>query len=216
MKKLITLLLSLFIALGLASCDNNESSSASTSSTVSSSLVSEEPSSSVEVETFSTTLDTGIYVSFNQVSDLDLSELVTGDLLKFELPLASDTEGVLVCKINDTVVSSDNDSIFSYTIEDKNIKISVSGIQSIHHALTFTEYAEVAFVSSTEDDFPSTLLEGESVSFKVELSEGSTGTPIVKAGEVVLTADEDGVYTFVVADSDVEFTISGVTAAVVE
>lgn len=208
MKKIIVVLLSLLVAFGLASCDN--SSTSSSNAPESSSSVAESSSSTKEVVTYGVGLNTGIYVSFNQVSNLDLSELVTGDVVKFSLSFAPDTEGTVVCKINNEVITPDSSSVYSYTVKDASLVIETTGIKSIHNVLNFMDTEEVTFVSSTEDDLPSTLLAGETVSFKLALEDNTTGTPVVKAGETVLEADDSSVYTYTMEDTDTSFTVSGV------
>lgn len=211
MRKIVTVLLSLLIAFGLVSCNDSKSSSNKKSVVESSSSIIESSSSKVEVPTYLVKLNTGTLISFEQVTKLDLSSLVEGDVVKFKLTVVPGTKGEVVVKINDTVVEKDSSSVYTYVVEKSNLDIECSGVALLSEdLLTFTGTDAASFVSVDENELPSSLTEGDSVSFKLKLNENTTGTPVVKVSDVVLTADEAGVYTYVLEDEDAVFTLSGV------
>lgn len=73
--------------------------------------------------------------------------------------------------------------------------------------LTFEEKDGVTYESEIMSG--AQVLNGYDVTFKLKLEDGVEGTPVVNANESVLTASEDGVYTFTMKE-DTTVSVSGV------
>lgn len=78
-----------------------------------------------------------------------------------------------------------------------------------YYKLTFTEAVGVNYVSEIKNG--AQVLDGATVSFKLDLEDYVQGTPVVKAGENVLTPDGEGTYSFAM-NGDVTITVTDVEA----
>lgn len=72
--------------------------------------------------------------------------------------------------------------------------VFVSCKESTYYKLTYSESVGVTYVSDVKNG--AEVLDGATVSFTLDVENYMSGTPVVKAGDEVLTPNSDGVYSF--------------------
>ncbi len=113
-------------------------------------------------------------------------------------------------EVNDEIVSDEEK--YEITLNEGNVNDEYI---AIYEKLTFNITMPTTQTGYTINDinnetFTTMVVEyGDSISFKVELKTGYTGTPVVKNNRQTITADND-VYTISNVTSDVNITITGV------
>lgn len=81
--------------------------------------------------------------------------------------------------------------------------------EATYYSLTYTESVGVTYVSDIKNG--AQVLDGATVSFKVNVEDYMNGTPVVKAGDEVLTPNSDGVYSFTMS-ADTAITVTELEA----
>ena len=113
-------------------------------------------------------------------------------------------------EVNDEIVSDEEK--YEIILNEDNVD---DEYKAIYEKLTFNITMPTTQTGYTINDtnngtFTTMVVEyGDSISFKVELKTGYTGTPVVKNNRQTITADND-VYTISNVTSDVNITITGV------
>ena len=133
------------------------------------------------------------------------AQVLDGATVSFKLDLESYVQGTPVVKAGEEVLTPDASGTYSFVMSG-DVTITVAELETIYKGVVFSATPGVRFTSelfesltpSEGDAVMVEALNGTPVTFGIELSSLVEGTPVVKVGETVLTADVNGLYTFTV------------------
>jgi len=171
-------------------------------------LVVDGTSAEPEPETYEVTLteDTGYTIAAAEGS---VSPVEEGGSFSFTVTVNEGYEGTPVVKANDTELSAENGV---YTIENitADQTVTVEGITAIPNTYTVTLTEGVGYTIAAAEGSTSPVTEGSSFFFTVSVNNGYEGTPVVKANDTELTA-ENGIYTIANISASQTVTVEGIT-----
>lgn len=137
-----------------------------------------------------------------------VSPVTEGGSFSFTVNVNDGYQGTPAVKTNGTELTAVNGV---YTIENITAAqtVTVEGITAIPNTYTVTLVDGVGYTIAAADG-SSPVTEGGSFSFTVMVNNGYEGTPVVKANDTELTA-ENGVYTIANISADQTVTVEGIT-----
>lgn len=161
-----------------------------------------------EPETYEVTLTEGTGYTI-AVAEGSVSPVTEGGSFSFNVTVNDGYQGTPVVKANGTELTAVNGV---YTIENitADQTVTVEGITAIPNTYTVTLSEGVGYTIAAADGSSSPVTEGGSFSFTVTVNNGYEGTPVVKANDTELTA-ENGIYTIANISADQTVTVEGIT-----
>ena len=137
------------------------------------------------------------------ITDLSALEAKEGDPVSFKVSVTDETKLIDSVKIYGNEVAS-TDGVYSFTMGNKVARIQVSLKEKpVPHVVNVP----------TSDDFTITDLSatsavpGNEITFKVTLKNTNKKIVSVKVGETLLTANAEGVYSFIMPGNDVSIVV---------
>lgn len=167
-----------------------------------------EGSSEPEPETYEVTLTEGTGYTI-AAAEGSVSPVTEGGSFSFNVTVNDGYQGTPVVKANGTELTAVNGV---YTIENITAAqtVTVEGITAIPNTYTVTLSEGVGYTIAAADGSSSPVTEGGSFSFTVTVNNGYEGTPVVKANDTELTA-ENGIYAIANISADQTVTVEGIT-----
>ena len=160
-----------------------------------------------EPETYEVTLTQGEGYTIAAAEGIS-SPVTEGGSFSFTVSVNEGYEGTPVVKANGTEITAVNGV---YTIENITAAqtVTVEGITQKVNTYTVTLTEGVGYTIAAVEGSSSPVTEGGSFSFTVTVNNGYEGTPMVKANDTELTA-ENGVYTIANISADQVVTVEGI------
>lgn len=160
-----------------------------------------------EPETYEVTLTQGEGYTI-AAAEGSSSPVTEGGSFSFTVSVNEGYEGTPVVKANGTEITAVNGV---YTIENITAAqtVTVEGITQKVNTYTVTLTEGVGYTIAAAEGSSSPVTEGGSFSFTVTANNGYEGTPMVKANDTELTA-ENGVYTIANISTDQVVTVEGI------
>ena len=126
-----------------------------------------------------------------------------GETVSFTVTNVKAGYRVATVKYNGIAITADENGVYSFTMPGKNTTIAVTleEIPDTFKVTSSSKYAELVFTNGSDN-----YEKGATVSFKLKLN-GAYTLNSVKIGEETLTADENGVYTFTMPESNVSVSV---------
>lgn len=161
-----------------------------------------------EPETYEVTLTEGTGYTI-AAAEGSVSPVTEGGSFSFNVTVSDGYQGTPVVKANGTELTAVNGI---YTIENitADQTVTVEGITAIPNTYTVTLSEGVGYTIAAADGSSSPVTDGGSFSFTVTVNNGYEGTPVVKANDAELTA-ENGIYTIANISADQTVTVEGIT-----
>ena len=161
-----------------------------------------------EPETYEVTLTEGTGYTI-AAAEGSVSPVTEGGSFSFNVTVNDGYQGTPVVKANGTELTAVNGV---YTIENiaADQTVTIEGITEIPNIYTVTLSEGVGYTIAAADGSSSPVTEGGRFSFTVTVNNGYEGTPVVKANDTELTA-ENGIYTIANITADQTVTVEGIT-----
>lgn len=160
-----------------------------------------------EPETYEVTLTQGEGYTI-AAAEGSSSPVTKGGSFSFTVSVNEGYEGTPVVKANGTEITAVNGV---YTIENITAAqtVTVEGITQKVNTYTVMLTEGVGYTIAAAEGSSSPVTEGGSFSFTVTVNNGYEGTPVVKANDTELTA-ENGIYTITNISTDQVVTVEGI------
>ena len=137
------------------------------------------------------------------ITDLSALEAKEGDPVSFRVSVTDETKLIDSVKIYGNEVAS-TDGVYSFTMGNKVARIQVSLKEKpVPHVINVptSEDFEITDLSATS------AVPGNEITFKVTLKNTNKKIVSVKVGETLLTANVEGVYSFIMPGNDVSIVV---------
>ena len=137
------------------------------------------------------------------ITDLSAQEAKEGDPVSFKVNVSDETKLIDSVKVYGNVITP-TDGVYSFTMGNKVARIQVSLKEKpVPHVVNIptSEDFEITDLSATS------AVPGNEITFKVTLKNTNKKIVSVKAGETLLTANAEGVYSFIMPGNDVNIVV---------
>lgn len=161
------------------------------------------------VETYYTVIlpESPVGYTISPVAD-SASPVAEGGSYSFTVTVNNGYEGTPVVKVNGTELTA-VDGVYTISNITEAKTVTVEGITQKVNTYTVTLTDGVGYTIAAVEGSSSPVTEGGSFSFTVTANNGYEGTPMVKANDTELTA-ENGVYTIANISADQVVTVEGI------
>lgn len=136
------------------------------------------------------------------------SPVAEGGSYSFTVTVNNGYEGTPVVKVNGTELTA-VDGVYTISNITEAKTVTVEGITAIPNTYTVTLPEGVGYTIAAAEGSSSPVTEGGSFSFTVTVNNGYEGTPVVKANDTELTA-ENGIYTITNISASQTVTVEGI------
>lgn len=160
-----------------------------------------------EPETYEVTLTQGEGYTI-AAAEGSSSPVTEGGSYSFTVTVNNGYEGTPVVKVNGTELTA-VDGVYTISNITEAKTVTVEGITQKVNTYTVTLTEGVGYTIAAAEGSSSPVTEGGSFSFTVTVNNGYEGTPVVKANDTELTA-ENGVYTIANISTDQVVTVEGI------
>lgn len=160
-----------------------------------------------EPETYEVTLTEGEGYTI-AAAEGSSSPVTEGGSYSFTVTVNNGYEGTPVVKVNGTELTA-VDGVYTISNITEAKTVTVEGITQKVNTYTVTLTEGVGYTIAVAEGSSSPVTEGGSFSFTVTVNNGYEGTPVVKANDTELTA-ENGVYTIANISTDQVVTVEGI------
>ena len=161
-----------------------------------------------EPETYEVTLTQGEGYTI-AAAEGSSSPVTEGGSYSFTVTVNNGYEGTPVVKVNGTELTA-VDGVYTISNITEAKTVTVEGITQKVNTYTVTLTEGVGYTIAAAEGSSSPVTEGGSFSFTVTVNNGYEGTPVVKANDTELTA-ENGVYTITNISASQTVTVEGIT-----
>ena len=161
-----------------------------------------------EPETYEVTLTQGEGYTI-AAAEGSSSPVTEGGSYSFTVTVNNGYEGTPVVKVNGTELTA-VDGVYTISNITEAKTVTVEGITQKVNTYTVTLTEGVGYAIAAAEGSSSPVTEGGSFSFTVTVNNGYEGTPVVKANDTELTA-ENGVYTITNISASQTVTVEGIT-----
>ena len=161
-----------------------------------------------EPETYEVTLTQGEGYTI-AAAEGSSSPVTEGGSYSFTVTVNNGYEGTPVVKVNGTELTA-VDGVYTISNITEAKTVTVEGITQKVNTYTVTLTEGVGYTIAAAEGSSSPVTEGGSFSFTVTVNNGYEGTPVVKANDTELTA-ENGIYTITNISASQTVTVEGIT-----